>query len=223
MQHFILGAILFCEGACWPVHWVCVHLFFFFSFFFFLVLFLHNRVRPLQARGSTAGVWSRVTFVHRRIEGMKLWMKIPFPSKLVQGHGRYWFVCLSISTQSSPYIFNTDDLAPQMWVLTSLFAALKMGQAFLCSWCDSNGWAACARVNRNDECQGTNGWPEFTAGSRQWIDRDALIDICWGACLCYSGFCLLHGSVDTPASTSQRWMGDYSIFFKINMLVILVH
>jgi hypothetical protein len=29
--------------------------------------------------------------------------------------------------------------------------------------------------------------------------------------------------VDTPASTSQRWMGDYSIFFKINMLVILVH
>lgn len=162
MQHFILGAILFREGACWPVHWMGVHLF----FSFFLVLFLHNRVRPLQARRSTAGVWSRVTFLHRRIEGMKLWMKIPFPSRLVQGHGRYWFVCLSISAHSSPYIFNIYDLAPQMWVLTSLFAALKMGQAFLCSWCDSNGWAAMCLSQQewqmHTQMLGNNKWLSWT-------------------------------------------------------------
>lgn len=113
-----------------------------FIFFFFLVLFLHNRVWSLQARRSTAGVWSRVTFLHRRTEGTKPWMKISFPSTLVQGHGSYWFVCLNASTRNSPYIFNTEDLAPRLWVLTWLFAPRKMGQALLGLWCDSNGWAA---------------------------------------------------------------------------------
>lgn len=104
---------------------VCPCFFFFFPLIFFLsVLFLHNWVWPLQARRATTGIWSRTTFLHWRIEGMKLWMKISFLSKLVQGHGKYWFVCLSSSTHR--YVINiwyrgcgTSDVGADLTFCTS--------------------------------------------------------------------------------------------------------
>lgn len=208
MHHFILGAILFCEGTRWPVHWTWVHI-----SFFFLVLFLHNRVWSLQARRSTAGIWSRASFLHRRTEGTKLWMKISFPSKLVQGHGSYWFVCLNASTRNSPYIFNTEDLAPWMWVLTWLFAPQKMGQALLGLWCDSNGWAAMRPdhqgwlTNISSDAGKQMAGLDWVLRSGQWASRDtsdwhsrgSLTCLPWCPCPPW-----LHGLAFYPSKRSLR-------------------